>query len=105
MAVADIGARLQLDALREPHTARLLPVMALGMALSLLVAISYLICITTYLIPGLPISHAMLTVWLPGFTLLNWQSFCLGLTESLAGGWYIALIFGPIYNFFVWRWR
>jgi hypothetical protein len=82
---------------------RMLPVLALGMALSLFLVISYLICITTYFIPGLPVSHAMLTVFLPGFELLNWQNFLLGLAESFAWGWYVALIFGPIYNFFVLR--
>ena len=84
---------------------RTLPVLALGMALSLFLVISYLICITTYLIPGLPVSHAMLTVLLPGVELLSWQSFLLGLVESFAWGWYAALIFGPIYNFFVLRLR
>ncbi|HQT65854.1 MAG TPA: DUF5676 family membrane protein [Acidocella sp.] len=83
----------------------MIPVAALGMALSLLLVISYLICITTYFIPGLPVSHAMLTVLLPGFELLSWQSFLLGLVESFAWGWYVALIFGPIYNFFILRLR
>ena len=82
----------------------MIPVMALGMALSLFLVISYLICVTTYLIPGLPISHAMLTVFLPGFELLNWQGFFLGLVESFALGWFFALIFAPLYNFFALRW-
>jgi len=82
------------------QNARTISVLALGMALSLFLVISYLICITTYFIPGLPVSHAMLLVWLPGFGLLSWQSFLLGLVESFAWGWYVALIFGPIYNFF-----
>ncbi len=84
--------------------ARTIPVMALGMALGLFFAISFLICVTTYLIPGLPVSHAMLTLFLPGFELLTWQSFCLGLVESFVWGWYVALIFGPLYNFFTLRW-
>ncbi len=44
-----------------------------------------------------------LSLFLPGFTLLTWTSFCLGLFESLAWGWYVALVFGPIYNFFAAR--
>ncbi len=83
------------------HNAPTIPVLALGMALSLFLLISYLICITTYFIPGLPVSHMMLLVWLPGFGLLSWQSFLVGLVESFAWGWYVALILGPIYNFFV----
>jgi hypothetical protein len=82
---------------------RMLSVPALGMALSLFFVISYLICITTYFIPGLPISHAMLTNFLPGFELLNWRSFVLGLVESFAWGRYVALILGTLYNFFVIR--
>ena len=89
---------------RQSHSDRTIPVMALGMALSLFLVISYLICVTTYFIPGLPISHAMLTLFLPGFELLTWRSFILGLVESFAWGWYVALIFGPLYNFFVLRW-
>ena len=84
---------------------RTIPVVALGMALSLFLMISYVICVSTYLIPGRATSHAMLTVFLPGFELLNWKSFCLGLFESFAWGWYVAMIFGPLYNFFVVRWH
>ena len=83
----------------DAHEARTIPVMALGMALSLFLVISYLICVTTWFIPGLPISHAMLTNFLPGFELLTWKSFVLGLVESFLWGWYVALIFGPLYNF------
>ena len=86
------------------HSARMIPVLALGMALSSFLVVSYLICITTYFIPGLPISHAMLTLFLPGFELLTLRSFVLGLIESFAWGWYVALIFGPLYNFFALRW-
>jgi 2TM family of unknown function (DUF5676) len=39
----------------------------------------------------------------PGFTWLTWPSFLLGLIESFAYGWYVALIFGPLYNLFAAR--
>ena len=84
---------------------RTIPVRVLGMAFSLFLVISYLICVTTYFIPALPISHAMLTLFLPGFELSTWRSFCLGLVESFVWGWYVALIFGPLYNFFAVRGR
>ena len=84
--------------------ARTIPLMALGLSLSVFFAFSFVVCVLGYLVfPGLPINHAWLTIFLPGFTLLSWQSFFLGLAESFALGWYIALVFGPIYNFFVWR--
>jgi hypothetical protein len=88
MGAANFGVTGQTNVPRQVHSVRMIPVMALGMALSLFLVISYLICVTTYFIPGLPISHAMLTIFLPGFELLNWQSFFLGLVESFAGGWF-----------------
>jgi hypothetical protein len=85
---------------------RTIPVFALGMSLAVFLVISYALCIVGYLmVPGLPINHAALTIFLPGFELLSWSSFFLGLVESFAYGWYVALIFGPLYNFFVTRWR
>ena len=83
------------------HRARAIPVFALGMGLSVFLAISYVLCVLGYLfLPTLPIAHSALTIFLPGFTLLSWPSFCLGLGESFGWGWYVALVFGPIYNFF-----
>ena len=76
------------------------------MALSLFLMVSYVICVLGYLLlPGLPINHAALALFLPGFVLLTWSSFFLGLVESFLWGWYVALIFGPLYNFFALRWR
>ena len=83
-----------------------IPVFAFGTALSLFLVVSYLICVLGYFIlPRLPINHAALAIFLPGFVLLTWPSFLLGLIESFMWGWYVALIFGPLYNFFVSRWR
>ena len=87
---------------------RTIPVFALGMSLSLFFVISYLLCLLGYLVfPGLPINHAALSIFLPGFELpnLNLGMFLLGLVESFAYGWYIALVFGPLYNFFALRCR
>jgi len=88
------------------YAGRTIPVFAFGMSLSLFFVISYVICVIGYLLlPGLPINHAALAIFLPGFELLTLPSFVLGLVESFAYGWYIALIFGPLYNFFANRWR
>jgi hypothetical protein len=35
---------------------------------------------------------------------LTWGSFLLGLVESFGYGWYVALIFGPLYNYCATRW-
>lgn len=86
------------------HPALTIPVLALGMGLSLFLAISYVLCVLGYLfLPSLPIDHAALSIFLPGFTLLSWPSFFLGLVESFGWGWYVALVFGPLYNFFAAR--
>jgi hypothetical protein len=79
-------------------------VVTLGLSLSVFFVISYLICVLGYLLfPSLPIEHAALSIFLPGFELLSWRSYFLGLVESFVWGWYIALVFGPLYNFFLWR--
>ena len=76
-------------------------IVTLGLSLSVFFVISYVICIAGYLLlPGFPVQHEALSIFLPGFKLLTWQSYFLGLVESFIWGWYIALVFGPIYNFF-----
>ena len=78
-----------------------IPIVALGLSLGLFFVISFVICIVGYLLlPGLPVQHAALSLFLPGFELLSWRSYFLGLVESFVWGWYIALVFGPLYNFF-----
>ena len=79
------------------------PVFALGMSLGLFFALTFVLCVVfDLLFPSL----AMNPVWaplLPGFVWISWSSFALGLIESVAYGWYIALVFGPLYNLFVGR--
>ena len=76
-------------------------IMILGLSLSVFFVISYLICISGYLLlPAWPVQHAALSIFLPAFELLSWRSFCLGMAESFVWGWYIALVFAPLYNLF-----
>ena len=106
MAAANPSAGRQAGISTPSHGPRPIPVLVLGMALSLFLVISYVLCVIGYLaLPSLPINHAALAIFLPGFELLSWQTFFLGLVESFAWGWYITLIFGPLYNFFATRWR
>jgi len=75
-----------------------LPLIPLGWALSLFLAITYVICISFDLV--LP-QYAMYQTWsglLPGFVWLTPAGFAIGLMESLLYGWYAALIFGGIFN-------
>lgn len=80
-----------------------LPIVALGMSLGLFLAVTFVSCVLFDLwFPG----AAMYETWLkllPGFTWLTWPSFFLGLAESFAYGWYVALIFGPLFNYFASR--
>ncbi len=74
-------------------------IVTLGTSLSLFFALSFVLCVLGYLLfPSLPVIHQALSIFLPGFTLLSWTSFLLGLVESVLWGWYIALVFGSIYN-------
>ena len=76
---------------------------ALGHATSLFLAITFVLCVAfDLLFPA----HAMFQAWqklLPGFHWLSLGSFFLGLVESYAYGWYIALIWAPLYNVFALR--
>jgi hypothetical protein len=83
-----------------------IPIPALGCALSASFAISFVLCVLGfYTAPSLPVVHGALAVPLPGFEFGSWPRFFLGLAESVAWGWYIALVFGTLYNFFVVRFR
>ena len=89
----------------ENQPSRRIPIVPFGIALSAFFAISFTICILGYLY-GMPggapiggVQHEWLAIFLPGFKLLSWSSYFLGLVESVIWGWYIALVFGAIYNF------
>jgi len=97
--IADAGTqRLGTQYGTSPRT---VSIITLGQALSVFFMVSYTICIIGYLLfPGMPVKHESLAIFLPGFTLLSWHTFFLGLFESFIWGWYIAAVFGLIYNFF-----
>lgn len=81
-----------------------LPVVILGASLGIFLAISFVLCVVFDLI--FP-EQAMYRTWLrllPGFTWLTWPSFLLGLVESFAYGWYVALVFAPLFNFLAAKW-
>jgi hypothetical protein len=84
---------------REPHY-HTIDWRPFGLGLGLFFSISFVLCVIFDLV--FP-RHAMYESWmalLPGFTWLSWGSFLLGLVESLAYGFYAALVFCPLYNFF-----
>jgi hypothetical protein len=80
-----------------------IPLAALGLSLGIFFLITFVLCVGyDLLFPG----QAMYQSWLrllPGFAWLSWRSFGLGLVESFAYGWYVALVFAPLFNFFAAR--
>ena len=76
---------------------------AVGHASSLLLTITFALCVFFDLL--FP-SHAMYQSWqslLPGFHWFSWTSFLLGLIENYGYGWYATLIWVPLYNVFAAR--
>ena len=75
-----------------------LPIVPLGWALSLFLAITYLVCVGFDLIfPGYAMYEAW-SVFFPGFVWLTPLGFLIGFIESILYGWYAALIFGGLFN-------
>lgn len=73
---------------------------AFGHATSIFIMTTFILCVTFDLL--FP-QQAMYGIWsklLPGFEWISWKSFLLGLVESYSYGWYITLIWVPLYNFF-----
>ncbi|MEQ3631399.1 MAG: DUF5676 family membrane protein [Sulfitobacter sp.] len=82
----------------ETKPLRIYPV---GMTLGVLLAVSFALCVVFGLLfPGATMYQAWLPL-LPGVSWISWSSALLGLVESFAYGWYVALIFVPVWNFFV----
>jgi hypothetical protein len=76
-----------------------LGVSTVGFSLTAFFVFSYILCVLgAVLFPGV-IVHRLLEFLLPGFELLTWRSFFVGLGGSIGWAWYIALVFVPIYNF------
>jgi hypothetical protein len=73
----------------------------LGNSLSLLLVISYLLCVGFGLLA--PEQMRMYEAWaplLPGFEWLTWTGFIIGLVETYVYGWYLAVLFVLLYRWF-----
>jgi hypothetical protein len=73
----------------------------LGLALSTFMAVTYALCVLygVALTDGV-VHSTLLPMLLPGFVWIDWSSFFIGLLWSYAYGWYIAIVFVPLYNLF-----
>jgi len=78
-------------------------VVAFGWSLSSFFVITYVLCIASGLfIPDWGM-HKPWLQFFPGFEWLTTKGFLIGLGEAFAYGWYVALVFGPLYNLFAAR--
>ncbi len=74
-----------------------IPITALAFSLSAFLAITFLLCISAgFFVPDLG-THALLQFF-PRFSWTDW-GIHHGLIESLAYGWYGAIVFGALFNF------
>jgi len=77
-----------------------LSISAFGHATSLFLAITFTLCVAFDLVfPQMAMYQSWQTL-LPGFTWISGPSFILGLVESYGYGWYVSLIWVPLYNVF-----
>lgn len=73
---------------------------SLGSSLSAFFVITYLLCIAYGLaFADQGFHRTLMPMLLPGFVWLTWPAFFIGLAWAFAFGWYVALVFAPLYNF------
>ncbi|MDA8051889.1 MAG: DUF5676 family membrane protein [Rhodospirillales bacterium] len=94
------GAMITSEFVARLRRAPRLPLVPFGAALSLFLAITYVLCVGYDLVFPAYEMHRYWDHLLPGFTWLSWGSSLIGLIDSLAYGWYVALIFVPLFNYF-----
>ncbi|KAA3628279.1 MAG: hypothetical protein DWQ09_09115 [Proteobacteria bacterium] len=73
---------------------------AVGQASSIFLLFTFLLCVGFDLL--FP-QWAMFESWrklLPGFEWISWRSVLVGAVEAYGYGWFFALIWVPLYNFF-----
>lgn len=77
-----------------------LAIVPVGLSLGLFLAITYVLCVLFGLLISERGIHQLLAQLVPGFTWITWPSFFLGLVWSFILGWYVAVVFVPLFNFF-----
>ena len=77
-----------------------LSIKRVGLSAGAFLAFTFVVCVLWGLLFPSFEMHPAWAPLLPGFTWLTWPSFFLGLVESYIYGWYVAVVFVPLYNFF-----
>jgi hypothetical protein len=80
-----------------------LAIVPLGMTLGSFLVITYVLCVLFGLFMSERGFHLLFAQLIPGFTWITWPSFFLGLLGSFFFGWYVAVLFAPLFNFFAAR--
>lgn len=81
-------------------TAGRLSIYTVGMSTAIFLAISFGLCVGFGLIfPTMTMYQAWLPLF-PGFAWISLSSFVIGLVEAFAYGWYFAVVFVPLFNYF-----
>jgi hypothetical protein len=76
----------------------------IGLAVGLLLSITFVLdVIGGLLFPNFWTMYKFWELVLPGFTWLSWGTFLYGLIASFIAGWYVAVVFVLLYNYFVGR--
>ena len=78
-------------------------IVPLGLTLSFFLVITYVLCVIYGMLGFQQGMHQLLFQIIPGFTWITWPSFFIGLFWTFVLGWYIALVFAPLFNFFTAR--
>ena len=85
------------------NTTARLAIVPLGLSLGSFLVITYVLCVPFGVLISERGMHQLLAQLLPGFTWITWTSFFIGLVWSFICGWYIAVVFVPLFNFFAAR--
>ena len=85
------------------NTTARLGIVPLGLSLGSFLVITYVLCVLFGIMVSERGMHQLLVQMLPGFTWITWPSFFLGLFYSFVCGWYVAVVFAPLFNFFAAR--
>jgi uncharacterized sodium:solute symporter family permease YidK len=88
----------------RPETRPSIPLVPLGLSLSIFLAISFLLCAVADVIPWFQDFH-LLKVLYPDIDWARPEMIGLGVIWAFLSGWYVALGFGSLYNYFTARAR
>ena len=86
------------------NTPPAIAIVPLGLSLSIFLAISFLLCTVADLIPWLQDVHILKALY-PDIDSQNPVMMVAGTVWAFLSGWYIAVVFGSLYNFFAARQR